>query len=76
MLRHVVLFEFAAGTSDVQIAGLEEALAGLPEVIPQIRTYVFGRDLGLADGTTSRWLPTSTTPTDGGPTRPTRHNSG
>ncbi len=50
MLRHVVLFKFAAGVTGDQIAGLEAGLATLPGAIPGIARYEFGRDLGLADG--------------------------
>jgi len=48
-LRHVVCVTWKAGTSPDAVAALCEALAGLPALIPEIRGYAFGSDLGLAD---------------------------
>lgn len=47
MFRHVVLFRFAEGTTDEQKEALRAGLQRLPEVIPEIRAYRFGDDLGL-----------------------------
>jgi Stress responsive A/B Barrel Domain len=49
-LRHVVCFTWKPGTSADSIAVLEAALDTLPALIPEIRGYRFGRDLGLAEG--------------------------
>jgi hypothetical protein len=46
-VRHVVLFRFVDGVTPDQVAAIEEGLAALPGRIPQIRSYRFGRDLGL-----------------------------
>ena len=49
-LVHVALFTWKPGITDQQIAELAEALAALPGVIPEIRSYRFGRDAGLGEG--------------------------
>jgi hypothetical protein len=51
MLRHVAVFRFKPGTTDAQIAAIEQALSALPARLPQLRAYSFGRDLELQDGT-------------------------
>ncbi len=50
MLRHVVLFTWKADASDVQVRAFAEGLAELPRHIPEIRSYRFGPDAGLAGG--------------------------
>ena len=50
MLRHVVLFTWKADASDVEIRAFAEGLAALPGRIPEIRSYRFGPDAGLAGG--------------------------
>ena len=50
-VRHAVLFRFADGVTDEQVAALGEGLAGLPSRIAAIRDYRFGPDLGLASTT-------------------------
>ena len=45
MIRHVIFFKFKAGTTESQIAKLQEGLGGLPALIPEIRAYEFGSDL-------------------------------
>jgi hypothetical protein len=49
-IRHVVTFGFRAGTTDEEIAAVTEALEALPGLIPEIREYRVGPDLGLKDG--------------------------
>jgi Stress responsive A/B Barrel Domain len=49
VFRHVVMFAFKDGTTEVQKEALAAALHQLPELIPEIRSYCFGRDLGLRD---------------------------
>ena len=49
MFRHVVMFRFADGTTDDQKEAVRTALQRLPEVIPEIRAYRYGADLGLRD---------------------------
>lgn len=48
MIRHIVLFTWNDGTTEDDIAAVGDALATLPRLIPQIRRYEFGEDLGLA----------------------------
>ena len=49
MFRHVVMFTFKGDTTEVQKEALAAALHQLPELIPEIRSYCFGRDLGLRE---------------------------
>jgi Stress responsive A/B Barrel Domain len=49
-VRHVVTFVFRADATDDQIAAVTEGLEALPGVIPEIREYRVGRDLGLNEG--------------------------
>jgi stress responsive alpha/beta barrel protein len=50
VLHHLVLFTWVDGTTDEQVEAVRGALAGLPAAIPEIRSYRFGADAGLADG--------------------------
>lgn len=46
--RHTLMLRFNEQTTDAEKQALLEALARLPEAIPQIRRYEFGLDLGIA----------------------------
>ena len=50
MLRHVVLFRWAEGTSEEQREAIRAGLARLPGLIPDLRAYRFGDDAGLVEG--------------------------
>ncbi|MCA1690828.1 MAG: Dabb family protein [Acidimicrobiales bacterium] len=50
MLRHVAVFTFTPETTDAQVQALIEGLGRLPNVIPEIREYRFGPDVGEAEG--------------------------
>ncbi len=50
MLRHVALFRWRPGTTEEQVRAVEEGLARLPGLIPEIRDYRFGPDAGLREG--------------------------
>lgn len=50
MLRHIVLLTFADGTSPDVVGRIVDALRELPDQIPELRSYVVGTDLALADG--------------------------
>lgn len=50
MFRHVVLLEFDEATSDEHIDQIATQLRELPAMLPALRSYVVGRDLGLAPG--------------------------
>ena len=49
MIKHCVTFRFVEGTSDEAISAFEEGLADLPAQIDALKSYAFGRDLGLRD---------------------------
>ena len=50
MIRHVVLFGWAEGTTPEQLEKLTARLAELPRLIPQIETYAYGPDAGINEG--------------------------
>lgn len=50
MLRHVALFRWSESTTDDDIAAIAEGLAALPEAIPEITAFRFGRDAKINDG--------------------------
>jgi hypothetical protein len=49
-VRHMVTFEWVEGIHPGHVDAVSAALAALPGVIPEIRSYQFGPDLGLNDG--------------------------
>jgi len=58
-LRHVVLFKFKEGTTQEDIAKVEEAFSALPGKIPQIRDFEWGTNNspeGLSKGYTHCFL--------------------
>lgn len=46
-VRHIVLFRFVEDVTEEQVTAVEAGLAQLPGLIPEIRSYRYGRDLGL-----------------------------
>jgi hypothetical protein len=50
VLRHIVMFRFATDTPPDKIEHLAEGLRSLPDQVPQVRGFTFGRDLGLREG--------------------------
>jgi hypothetical protein len=46
VIRHVSLFQLSPDATDDQLRFLEERLAELPQLIPTVRGFTFGRDLG------------------------------
>jgi hypothetical protein len=50
VIRHTVLLTFA-GVDDALIQRVIDELREMPSLIPEIRAYTVGRDLGLAEGT-------------------------
>ena len=50
MFRHVALFRWHEGVSAAQKEAVGTALGGLPALIPELRAYHFGADIGLAAG--------------------------
>jgi hypothetical protein len=49
-VRHVVVFSWKDGVTPEQIEGVSAALRRLSVVIPEIRDYRFGPDLGVNEG--------------------------
>jgi len=45
MIKHLVFMKFKPGITDVQIEGLRDRLAALPEKIREIMEYSFGKDV-------------------------------
>jgi hypothetical protein len=50
MFCHVVVFRFKPGTSEKQVDEIERALGRLPARLPDMRSYAYGRDVGLLEG--------------------------
>ena len=50
MIRHVSLLTFNAGTSEDTVAEIATALRRLPALIPELRDYRVGPDLGVDTG--------------------------
>ena len=50
MLRHVALFRWKPEATAEDVSKLEAALHGLPDKIPCIQSYRYGRDLGIQEG--------------------------
>ncbi len=48
--RHVVLFRWAENVDADHVARVRDTLDSLPDLIPQIRSYVHGTDVGVAEG--------------------------
>ena len=49
MIRHVVMFRWTEDTDAADIDAIEAGLRTMPELIPEIRDYRFGPDLGIND---------------------------
>lgn len=45
MLKHVVLFKFKEETDAAAIEKLADGLGALPDIIDEIKEFVFGRDI-------------------------------
>lgn len=50
-IRHAVLFRWKPDVSADHISEAERALGELPSKVPSIRSYAFGRNLGINPGT-------------------------
>ncbi|GAB2958649.1 Dabb family protein [Nonomuraea fastidiosa] len=50
MIRHIVLFTWSDDATDEQKAAVPEALKTLPGLIPEIKSYTYGRDAGINQG--------------------------
>ncbi len=49
MIRHVVLLHWKQSASPEAVQAVTDAFAKLPALIPEIRSYQFGSDLGIYD---------------------------
>ena len=50
MIRHIVMMKWRHGTTDDQVAAVVNGLSTMPDLIPGIKRYEYGSDLGLNDG--------------------------
>jgi len=50
MIRHVACLTWKAGVTDAEIEAVRAGLVELPGLIPEIRAYTLGSDLGAVDG--------------------------
>jgi hypothetical protein len=50
VLRHVVCLTWNEGATPAAVAAVADALAELPALIPELRAYSIGPDVGLAPG--------------------------
>ena len=50
MFRHVVLIKFVEGITEAQIEALKAGLSTLPGLIPQLKGYKYGTDIGHQPG--------------------------
>jgi hypothetical protein len=50
MIRHVVMFRWATGATQEQKQRVAAELSRLPALVPSLRAYRFGADLGLNPG--------------------------
>jgi hypothetical protein len=50
MIRHVLLIQFKAGTDQAIRLNVKKAFEKLPSLIPQVKSYSVGLDLGLLPG--------------------------
>lgn len=50
MIRHVVVFRFTAEATPEQKRRMAEELARLPALVPSVRAYRIGPDVGINEG--------------------------
>jgi Stress responsive A/B Barrel Domain len=50
LIRHTVMFTWKADATEVQKKRVPEELSRLPGVVPSIRAYVMGPDIGVNPG--------------------------
>jgi hypothetical protein len=50
MIRHTVLFRWTPDATEAQKQRVSTELARLPGLVPTLRSYVFGADLGVNEG--------------------------
>ncbi len=50
MIRHTVLFGWSEGATDAQQKRVADELSRLPGLIPSLRAYAMGTDIGVNEG--------------------------
>jgi hypothetical protein len=50
MFVHTVQFKWKPGITEADLAGIREALSGLPGQIAEVKHYIFGSDAGMVQG--------------------------
>ena len=50
MIRHTVMFKWAADATDEQKKAAATEVAGLPSIVPSIRAFASGPDAAFAEG--------------------------
>lgn len=45
MIKHIIFMKFKIGVADNDIAEMEKGFGGLPGTIPEIKEFLFGRDI-------------------------------
>jgi len=50
MIQHIVTFIWNERTTPADVAGIEQRLAQVPQHVPELVAYTFGRDLGISEG--------------------------
>lgn len=50
MIKHITLINFKDGTTAEQKQAVEDVFNKLPDLIPELRSFSVGQDLGLLDG--------------------------
>ena len=50
MIRHVVMLRWKPEIGPDHVSTVQEGLAKLPSIIPEIHRYTFGPDLGINEG--------------------------
>ena len=48
MFVHIAMFKWKPGTTEADVAEIAAALGTLPGLVPSLRSYSFGPDLGLS----------------------------
>jgi hypothetical protein len=50
VITHIVAFRWKPETAAADIAAIQDALSTMPALVPTIRTYHYGSDLGVSTG--------------------------
>lgn len=50
MIRHTVMFTWKPEATEEQIKRVPQELSRLPDIIPSLKAYVMGTDIGVDDG--------------------------